>query len=310
MGCWNKTCGLSSLHITSGTPVYVFMLEQNDVDNDRCYSTALWRPTLLSFLSQYNDYGGGENSHENIKYIIDGLKKNLVELDVGKNQYHDIAVKADAMNEDLLFEAVHEGRLFVNRSGKKTLVDFTMIRKDVVDHICETWVQELYVGAGKGTSGHDNSYIEYKYSDIIELLPAFIDSLMCCENSFDVYHKFDPLDYNNLLSRYIGGHKGYQYGKIVHIAEIVQQLVIDDRRDAIESVLHNYLLGCFIDEFMQNCRKIWIPGCHEGSQSMEHEPYRVLNSAISNVLDAEKAEFDDEYDDSIDADAVYNEFKD
>lgn len=293
MGCWNKTCGLSNLHITAGTQVYVFMLERNKYDNDRCYSTAFWRPTLLPFLSEYNDYGGGENSHGNINYIIDALKKSVVEMGVGENECHDIAVKADAMNEDLLFEAVHEGRLKIRDDVDQVQVDFTMIRKDVVDHICETWVQEQYVGEGMGKIGYQRNYIEYKYSDIVELLPAFIDGLMSCENSYDIYRKFDRLDYNDLLSRYICSRKGYRYGTIVRVSDLVQQLVINGDRDEIESVLRDYLLGCFIDGFMQNCRKVWIPGCHEGSQSMEHEPYRVLNSAINNVLDAEQSEFDE-----------------
>ena len=293
MGCWNKTCGLSNLHITAGTPVYVFMLEKNTYENDRCYATAFWRPTLLPFLSAYNDYGGGENSHGNINYIIDALKKRVVEMDVGENECHDIAVKADAMNEDLLFEAIHEGRLKIRDGVDQVQVDFTMIRKDVVDHICETWVQEQYVGEGMGKIGYQRNYIEYKYSDIVELLPAFIDGLMSCENSYDIYRKFDRLDYNDLLSRYISSRKGYRYGTIFRVHDLVQQLVINGDRDEIESVLRDYLLGCFIDGFMQNCRKVWIPGCHEGSQSMEHEPYRVLNSAINNVLDAEQSEFDE-----------------
>lgn len=43
MGCWNKTCGLSKLHVYAGDPVYVFVLEQN-LNHDRCYATAFWSP--------------------------------------------------------------------------------------------------------------------------------------------------------------------------------------------------------------------------------------------------------------------------
>lgn len=295
MGCWNKTCGLSSLHITAGTPVYVFMLEKNNYENDRCYTTAFWRPTLLPFLSEYNDYGGGENSHENINYIIDALKERVVEMDVGENECHDIAVKADELDEKLLFDAIHEGRLKVRHATEEVQVDFTMIRKDVVDHICESWVQQHYVGDGKGTTGYDRAYIEYKYQDLVDLLPDFIDDLIQSENSFDVYRKFEMPDYNNILSRYICSRASYRYGTLIPIPNMMQQLVIEDKREEIENVLKDYLLGCFIDSFMEDSRKVWIPGCHEGSQSMEHAPYRILNNAITEVLDAEKAEFD-EYD--------------
>lgn len=297
MGCWNKTCGLSNLHITAGTSVYVFMLEKNTYENDRCYATAFWRPTLLPFLSAYNDYGGGENSHGNINYIIDALKKRVVEMDVGENECHDIAVKADALNEELLFEAVHEGRLKIRHLVEEVQVDFTMIRKDVVDHICENWVQQHYVGYGKGTIGYGRAYIEYKHQDLVDLLPDFIDDLMLSENSFDVYRKFEMADYNNILSSHICTRANYRYGTLIRIANMMQQLVIEDKRDEIEKILKDYLLGCFIDSFMEDSRKVWIPGCHEGSQSMEHGPYRILNNAIAEVLDAEKAEFD-EYNDT------------
>lgn len=62
MGCWNKTCGLSNLHITSGQKVTVFLLEKNLVATDRTYTTSFYHPALTPFYSEYNDYGGGENS--------------------------------------------------------------------------------------------------------------------------------------------------------------------------------------------------------------------------------------------------------
>lgn len=293
MGSWSKTCGLSNLHITAGTPVYVFMLEQNEDDNDRCYSTAFWRPTLLPFLSEYNDYGGGENSHTNINYILDGLKSKLVEMDIGENQYHDIAVKADAMNEELLFEAVHEGRLKVRHGQDVVHVDFTMIRKDVVDRICNNWVQTIYVGDGKGTIGYGRNYIEHRFNDVLDAVPGFVEELMAINKPFGVYDKLDRPDYTHHLSRYLG-RSGYRFGTIVRVPELIQSLVDAGQREQVESTLREYLLGCFINAFMDQSRKVWIPGCHEGSQSMEHAPYRVLINAIGEVLDAEEAEFEDE----------------
>ena len=35
MGSWNKTCGISNLHIYAGTPVYVFVLQENPNKTDR-----------------------------------------------------------------------------------------------------------------------------------------------------------------------------------------------------------------------------------------------------------------------------------
>jgi hypothetical protein len=161
MGCWNKTCGLSNLHIIAGTDVYVFVLEENTDKTDRCYSTAFWRPLLLPFTSKYNDYGGGEESGgPGFQLIMDSIAKELTEMEVGDNEYHDIAVKKEGFGEEQFFESVHEHRLFKKSYyGDKQVIDFVMMRKDIVDYILENRVIERYVGEGKGTTGYSNSYI-------------------------------------------------------------------------------------------------------------------------------------------------------
>ena len=101
MGSWNKTCGLTGLHIIAGSQTYVFLLKENTIKNDRCYSTALWSPLLLPFTAEYDDYGGGENSSDLLQYILDGIKTQVVEMELGENECHGIAVKRDALAESL-----------------------------------------------------------------------------------------------------------------------------------------------------------------------------------------------------------------
>ncbi len=169
MGCWNKTCGLSNLHITAGTSVYGFVLEKNK-HYDHCYSTSLFSPLLLPFESTYDDYGGGEDSSGPALDIIMGaLKRQLVEMEVGDNEYHDIAVKRDDFTPEKFFEAVHEDRMFIQHGSEQRPVYFTMFRKDIVDHILENRRIEDYVGGGKGTIakwGDEKNYIRYKFADI------------------------------------------------------------------------------------------------------------------------------------------------
>ncbi|KAI9549452.1 hypothetical protein GHT06_001852 [Daphnia sinensis] len=169
MGCWSKTCGLSNLHITAGTPVYVFVLEDSRA-GDHCYSTNLFKPLLLPFESEYNDYGGGENSSGvAFELIMDGIKSRLVEVPLGENKYHDIAITKEKFDEELFFEAVHEDRLSISSYGSTdpTNLQFVMFRKDVVDDILENRVIEKYVGDGKGTCGYGNNYISYKFADVV-----------------------------------------------------------------------------------------------------------------------------------------------
>lgn len=318
MGCWNKTCGISNLHINAGDRVYVVVLEEGS-HHERCYSTAFWSPVMLPFLSTYNDYGGGEDSHKNIEYILKGLKEQLVEMPLGENQYHDIAVSADKMNEELFFEAVHEGRLKVGgRYGAaESLVDFVMLRTDIVDSICENWERDMYVGDGKGTGGYGNNYVFYKFADLVAGVPEFLDKVekdLLGVGETDVDNILPPklrmkyamrglsgvYDYKerNLVSIYLQGVDDYRFSRIVRPSDVVIELMADGKREEAEAVLVDILRASFINSFMEQGRKLWMPGGHEGSQSAEHSPYRVLCGAITAVLDAEvaeRAEWDAEY---------------
>lgn len=312
MGSWNKTCGISNLHIRAGEQAYVFMLEQNP-HHDRCYATAFWRPLMLPFLSEYDDYGGGENSSAAINYIIEGLKEQLVEMPLGDNKYHDIAVNKDILDEELLFEAVHEGRLKIKDRafGGERLVDFVMFRKDIVDQITENWVRDLYVGGGKGTGGWGNNYIYYTFADIVAKVPEFIDTVEKELLSTDGHEGDMPpelrlkysmrglagmYDHNdrNLVSIYLGAIDDYRFSRILRPGDVVVRLLADGKRADAEAMLVDILRASFINSFMEVTRKQWMPGGHEGSQAQEHKPYRVLCNAINAVLDKEKAEWEEE----------------
>lgn len=311
MGCWNKTCGISNLHIRVGDPVYVVVLERA-TDDDRCYTTAFWHPVMLPFQSVYNDYGGGENSHKHIQYILDGLKKSLVEMPLGENEYHDIAVSAEKLDEELFFEAVHEGRLNVTSyyGGGVTPVDFVMLRKDIVDAICDQHVVEMYVGDGKGTHGYGNNYVSYKFEDIIAKVPEFLDrvqsemidpempeNLKLKYSMRGITELYDWKD-KNLVSMYLQGIDDYRKSRIFRPIESIVAAMVGGDRDEATSLLVETLRLSFIDRFMSDTRKNWAPGGHEGSQSQEITPYRTLCSVIVSALDAEEneqAEWDAEY---------------
>ena len=189
MGCWNKTCGLSNLYIKAGQEAYVFPLVKRSQDGERCYSHAFWKPMLLPFVTEYNDYGGGENTEPYISKIAFEIIKNvLVEKKQGKNPYHDIPVKKEGFGEQQFFDAVHEGRLVMEdtklvfndkdetyqRLQIEAPIDFVMFRKDVVVKLLKNWAVEDYVGHGKGTYGYEKSYVKYTYADVVRDIPAFV----------------------------------------------------------------------------------------------------------------------------------------
>lgn len=303
MGSWSKTCGLSNLHITAGTPTYVFVLEKNK-HYDHCYSTSLFSPLLLPFEADYDDYGGGENCRgAALPYIMEGLKHNLIEMELGENQYHDIAVKKDDFDDKLFFEAVHEDRMQIkNYGGEPTRVYFTMMRKDIVDDILENRVLELYVGGGKGTFakwGNEKDYIRYKFSDVIASIRPLLERMVAdSENLSEVMrgfmmeriHKYRE---EYLAAMYLNGD-GFRYSRIVDIRDLVSKAIEIGTAESIikiEALIAEYIKGVFIDSFMLDARKTWIPGGHEGSQGYSGSALRMLALATIKVLDKEKAEW-------------------
>ena len=316
MGSWNKTCGLSNLHITAGTEAYVFVLEPNN-DDSHCYSTHLYSPLLLPFVTEYNDYGGGENSSgPGFPVIMEAIKKNLHEMELGENKYHDIAVTKEAFGEELFFEAVHEGRLYRKGNyGDPVKLEYVMFRKDIVDHILENRVIEQYVGGGKGTIAKydgEKNYIQYKFADIVaDVLPLLQEICEMIEKEkadgldksmFRLLGGIEYLfDYNhpNLAAKWLRGDN-YRFSRLVDMKSVIGDLFSEETPTMekvlkIEALITEYLKGVFIDSFMEVTRKSWIPAGHEGSQCQELDEYRLLIGAMTKVMDAEEAYYKEIY---------------
>jgi hypothetical protein len=307
MGCWNKTCGLSNLHIHAGTPVYVFVLEQNKT-YEHCYSTGLFAPLLLPFESVYDDYGGGENSSgPALDYIMNMIKKDLVELEEGENQYHDIPVKKEDFGPEKFFEAVHEDRLSIQgRRAEPTQLYFTMMRKDIVDDILANRTIEDYVGDGKGTCGYGNNYVRYKFADIVSdirpLLNEAMEKIAEAKTTNDtlanymLYDGFEgmfPYGHPNKVAKWLRGDS-YRYSRIVDMKSVIRrglEIGTVDSINKLEEMLTEHVKAIYIDGFMSAARKLWIPGGHEGSQSTSGGALRLLGAATVRVLDKERAEW-------------------
>lgn len=187
MGCWNGTCGLSGLPITAGTEMYVFPIVESYRDSF-CYSSALYRPSVLPFRAEYDDYGAGENcSGPGLDLLMTGIQERLVEMDLGENKYHDIAVKREGFDVDAFFEACHKKRLMFQNplrayKGEQPTnsVFFTMIRKDIADRLWNEWTFEFWKPSAmkEVPQGFTESeyYIEnVTYAKLAELIPDYME---------------------------------------------------------------------------------------------------------------------------------------
>lgn len=302
MGSWNQTCGLSNLHIGPGQSVYVFVLEQNP-RYDHSYSTNLFTPVVLPFEAEYDAYGSGINcAGPGLEPVIQGLKQYLVEVEQGPNPYHDIAVTRDTFTVNRLFEAANEDRLFVNtRSTQEPhRVYVTMFRKDIVDDILENRVVEEYVGNGQGDHGWGNNFVKLRFADIVAdvhpLIEAIIADPEAAQASYATADVVDSIHRHRdqwLAARWLDS-VGIRFSRIVNINRVISQALQTPNQktlDWLEQVVAQFLKGVYIDTFMHAARKSWIPGGHEGSQSLSGGALRLLAAVTVRALDREKAEW-------------------
>lgn len=287
MGCWNKTCGLSNLHINYNQPVYVYILEENTARDSWCYSTCLYRPLLLPFISYYNDYGSGEKSQGPfLDLIMNGLKNNLVEIEQGANPYHDIAVKRDNWSEKLFWDAERQERLLVNTRLGNTPVKAVMFRKDVVDEILEKHSQYDYCEKR-----------HYYLKDFLAEVPAAIaraqkqlqeDLLGLCR-----FERLFPYG-ETILDRLIPVST-IDHSRIVNIEHEFYKFLEVSNTSQASLLLEEYIKALYVDRFILQTRRLWVPGGHEGSQNCETHAHKLLANTILRVIEDQEREYGDNF---------------
>jgi hypothetical protein len=326
MGCWNGTCGLSGLPITHGTEMYVFPIVESYRDSF-CYSTALYRPSVLPFRAEYNDYGAGENcSGIGLDLLIAGIRDRLVEMDVGENQYHDIAVKSEGFDVDQFFEACHKRRLeFKNpmRSYKgysDTLaVFFTMVRKDIADRLWAEWKFDIWkpVGIKETPTGFESDQYYIKgvtYARLAETVEEYMQQRQTelAENTKDltqdskdffVSHLFFQQPYEEqdhilcgTMSRIFGDVSEGGFAGFFDLKNKVLEEYLKGNTKYACDLIRECLLGHMVNSFMESTRKVWLPPMHQGSQSECLDEYRLMNRLVDDAI-AERNRMFEEHED-------------
>lgn len=332
MGCWNGTCGLTNLPIIHGDEMYVFPIVESYRDSF-CYTTALYRPSVLPFRAEYNDYGAGEEcSGVGLEILMEEIKHNLVEMDLGENQYHDIAVKREGFDVDVFFNACHETRLkFSNPlrgyAGQPQTKDvfFTMIRKDVADRLWSEWKFDLWFTNKnrKIPEGFESDTYYLKnvtYEKLATLIPGYM------ENQFEsflekikpyasiektdkdlaetmihsVISRFFETPYNEqehplsgIFAHMFGlGYSDGGFAKFAAAGETVVSKYMQGEKEAAHELLRECLIGYMINSYMECVRKVWMPPMHQGSQSECSDEYLLLNTITTDVIEANNREIE------------------
>lgn len=96
-----------------------------------------------------------------------------------------------------------------------------------------------------------------------------------------------------LAAQWLNGD-GHRYSRLVDIKRLIGEVVAKGTFESvnnIEPLIVEHLKGVYIDSFMHDARKIWIPGGHEGSQGYSGGALRILSAATIRALNKEKAEW-------------------
>lgn len=297
MGCWNETCGISQLHITAGQKVAIFMIEQNGYNehDEFHYTNGFYNPCLLPFYGEYDDYGGAEDlSGFGLNIVVDAVRNQLVEQDIGENKCHDIAVSRSDFDSEKMFEAMHECRLLSkDYDGSPLQLKRVMIHNDVFNEIICNWTQQYHYYDKAGEFKTAN----YSFYDVANSIHSWIEraKIKCQSNiklaySYSLDSLFDRTEYN-FFARTVHFYRGESNRtSLIDAGEIVSQYIKDGNDHDLLHFLTELAKGYWINQFMHSTRKMWGPQSGLGSQAQEHNGYRVLINAMSKVLAQEEAE--------------------
>lgn len=332
MGSWHGTCGLTNLPITSGDEMFVFPILETHSDS-MCYSTALYRPSVLPFRAKYNDYGAGEENHGvGLDILIDGIRKQLIELEVGENTYHDIAVKKKDFNVHTFFEACHKGRLFFDNPMRgyhpeqpRIGVFFTMIRKDVVERLWSEWKFDMWKPKHLRQGSNDYYEKDMTYARLADIIPEYMEhcatrdknsikianlvkftsekvysdeQLPILDDYFTRYNFFNQ-NQDHLLSGSFGhafdgaGYSGGGFARFADVKDHVLDHYLSGDKETAYELMRECLIGIMINSFMECIRKVWLPPMHQGSQSECYDEYKLFYTISNDVIKERESIFDE-----------------
>lgn len=316
MGCWNQTCGLTQIHIRAGEKVIVVPLAEG-LRSDLCYTTPFWAPFLVPFYSEYNDYGGGENSSGmGLELIINYLKEKAVEIEQGPNEFHDCAVVRETFEEENFWDAIHEQRLKVKGyRGEESQVGFMMVKQSVFDYLADNFRLESY-------DYKTNKTAKFTFNQLLADLPAVVEAMVSGGRNFEeledlseedrerfmeIMYFYEPVERaarsmksDNLAARWLSYSSSHlKYGGFVGNPIDEQAIKFMKAKDAesLTTLLTDYLKLLFIDVVLMSTRKFWSPQAGAGSQSDDNGAYRDLIAAMNHVLEADDRRWDDEFED-------------
>lgn len=277
MGCWNGSCFLTNLPIMHGEDVRVFIVH-NQFQNYRnryCDPTDAGRPLAFSFKGKYDDYGFvDEQNGIMLDFIIDSIKNCLIEMEVGSNEIHDIEVKRDSFDFNLLKEANHEGRLQVaDIYGEPTNLKVIMVRQTALDKLLERFTWDTYRGVTQEERDSGKYYRTLNYKQHCDELCKYLQTELENSQKDNIPNGLYFLMKAERILFSETSHIGNVFCAVSAIQDGTLQCSYDDlvREITITEVLNI---------FLSSTRRTWSPPSGEGSQDNETKAYEIYAQLI------------------------------
>lgn len=159
------------------------------------------------------------------------------------------------------------------------------------------WALELYVGSHTRYIGYSDSYVKVYLNDALEMVPEYLAHLAV---EHDYYSRGGSrVDWElktkgaeqSLLTQILIADQS-RYFNLFSLRETLAELLISGNAEAAETLLRSHVLGLYVDYFFEHTRKIWVPACHEGSQSNHLAGYRALAEAVLDDVNEQQQERD------------------
>ncbi len=232
-----------------------------------------------------------------IPTIIDFIKNNLVELDIGENSCHDIAVSKDGFDLNKLFETEHKHRLYVTNPifGGEQSVKHIEIRKQVLDSLLKTYTIEEYIGYDEvNTSG----YIKHSFDDMLNFGYYFLDITKKLKK--DDFKRWDIFEYSTCkFTKYLPRDiKRNGLGSI--ITELLLESLDNNNVELSRTIIYQLCVYTWLHHIMNSGRRIWSPQSGAGSQETDTLVQKLIARITLNEADYIDQYFDEDEEDEDD----------
>lgn len=305
MGSWNHTCAVTHLPVSCGEEVEVIMLQDvNTVaGSSLCYPYSYHVPLPLTFQGNYNDYGAVEDCEGvALGIVVGSIRDKLYEMEVGENEYHDIAVKKEGFDVNAMFEADHEDRLNIvniysgyENESDKTKLKHIVVKKEVYDKV----ISEMTIYNWDSEAGESSDVgLDFLLAGK-EKITADIDRIISLDG--DDFEKVswmmnDSIGRDTLAGQFLqpsGEYRGSD--NPIRLMEVLMKLR-ENKDEKYDGVLENALRFSMFRHFIMKSRRSWVVPSGLGSQDDDTLAQRItaeLTLKAAETIDKRWDEYED-----------------